>query len=335
MRKSHGRTGKRPEMMEPLEQRVLLAAGPIFSTNSVRRLYSEPIGGDASGSRVVRYKNVTSKSVTIPSGGVVISGAHASQYKIINHFDLPRGLRPGASIKFSIVFDPKSSESAGIKTGLLTVLTTTGASKSVRLRGIATTGVGGAHEPSLQRLFDLYQMPIRTGDSDPATGSLDPQQPNDETFVQKMVKAGPGLVTAYPIAAYIPVTNPSLRFGYYTAGNAAARTQLFTLADTDAQSVNPNATGSITFDPGSATFGFYNTIPSVKNADNSERTAFTEDALNTWDADPTTRRKARFYPLKSKDGTVTPNAYVVGFEDLDADPDFQDGVFVITNVKPG
>src|SRR5207302_5585200 len=103
--------------------------------------------------------------------------------------------------------------------------------------------------------------------------------------------------------------------------------------DTDAQSVNPNAVGSITFDPGSSTFGLYATFPSIKNADNSQRTAFSEDALNTWDANASNRRKARFFPLKSKDGTVTPNAYVVAFEDLDVMPDFQDALIVIMNVK--
>ena len=324
------------EMIESLERRVLMAA--VFSTNSVRRLYNEPLGGDPSGSRVVRYKNVTSKSVTIPAGGVTVSGANASQFKIINAFTLPRGLRPGASIKFSIVFDPPSSTAAGIKTGLLTVLTTTGASKSVRLRGLATTGVGGTNEPSLQRIFDLYQMPLRTGDSNPgnnlldlATGAKSP----DEVVVQKLKKAGSGLVTAYPIAAFAPQTTPSLDFGYYSAGNATAKTQLFALNATDAQSVNPNAVGSITFDPGLSAFGIYAMFPSIKNSDGSQRTAFSEDSLNTWDSNTNNRHKARFYPLKSKDGTVTPNAYVVGFEDLDVQPDFQDVVMVIMNVKPG
>src|SRR4051794_20726568 len=158
-------------MMESLESRTLLAA--IFSTNSVKRLYTEAIGGDPSGSRVVRYKNVTSKSLTIPAGGVVVSGANADEYHIISNYTLPRGLRPGASIKFSIDFDPKTGETAGIKTGLLTVLTTSGASKSVRLRGIATTGIGGANEPSLQRILDLYQIPDKVGDSNSADDPLD------------------------------------------------------------------------------------------------------------------------------------------------------------------
>ena len=33
-------------------------------------------------------------------------------------------------------------------------------------------------------------------------------------------------------------------------------------------------------------------------------------------------------------GTVTANAYVVAFEDLDTGEDFQDGVYLIFNVKP-
>src|SRR6476660_560518 len=123
MRKSRGGG----ELIEALEGRVLMAA--TFSTNSVRRLYNDPVGGDPTGSRVVRYKNITSKSVTIPAGGVTVSGAHASQFQIINAFTLPRGLKPGASIKFSIVFDPPSGTATGIKTGLLTVQTTSGQSK--------------------------------------------------------------------------------------------------------------------------------------------------------------------------------------------------------------
>src|SRR6185295_19368606 len=117
------------QMFETLESRTLLAA--TFSTNSVKRLYTEVIGSDPSGSRVIRYKNVSTKSQTIPAGGVVISGANADEYHIISSYTLPRGLRPGASIKFSITFDPTSGAAAGIKTGLLTVLTTRNESKSV------------------------------------------------------------------------------------------------------------------------------------------------------------------------------------------------------------
>lgn len=316
-------------VVESLESRQLLAA--IFSTNSVRRLYTEPIGGDASGSRVVRYKNVTSKSLTIPAGGVVVGGGQASEFKIISNFTLPRGLKPGASIKFSIVFDPPTGETAGIKTGLLTVLTTTGASKSVRLRGIATTGIGGANEPSLQRVLDLYQMPIKVGDSDSSTNQLDepPLTPNDELDIQRFKKAGAGVVEAYPIAAYVQVVDPAIQFGWYKSGQTNTETELFHLDSTDAQSVNPNAIGSITFDPGSSTFGLYETFPGLGHM------TFSEDSLNTWEPSSADRHKVRFYPLKNKDGTTTPNAYVMAFEDLAAPGvDYQDGIFLMFNVTP-
>ncbi len=319
-------------MMESLEPRMLMAAGAIFSTNSVKRLYNEVIGAEPSGSRVIRYKNVTNKSVTIPAGGVIVSGAQANEYKIISNFTLPRGLKPGVAIKFSLVFNPPANETAGIKTGLFTVLTTRDTSKSVRLRGIATTGLGGSNEPSLQRILDLYQIPDNVGDSDPTTDALDvpPVTPNSALNIQTLQKAGAGNVTAYPIAAFVQVVNPSLDFGYYTNSNANDKTQLFTLANTDAQSVNPNATGSITFNPGATPFGLYVTYPGVP------QTSYSESALNTWEPTVADRRKALFYPLKNKDGSLVPNSYVVAFEDLTASVgvDYQDGVFIIQNVKP-
>ena len=271
------------------------------------------IGGAASGSRVIRYKNVSSKSVTIPAGGVIISGAQASEYKIISSFSLPRGLKPGVAVKFSVVFNPPANLTAGIKTALFTVLTTRDTSKSVRLRGIATTGIGGSNEPSLQRILDLYQIPDNVGDSNPNDNALTepPVTPNSELSIQTFTKAAAGNVTVYPIAEFAPDdANPSMLFGHYTPGNASAKTQLFTLADTDAQTVNPNPVGSITFDPGSASFGLYATFPSLS------RTSYSQSSLNTWESNTADRRKARFYPLKNPDGTVVPHAYVFGIRRL-------------------
>ena len=241
---------------------------------------------------------------------------------------------PAASIKFSITFQPPNGETAGIKTGLLTVYTTRGQSKSVRLRGIATTGTGGSNEPSLQRILDLYQIPDNVGDADPTTDDFPdpPATPNDQLNIETLQKAGPGVVTAFPIAAFIQVVNPiSLDFGYYTGlTDSTGQHQLSTLADTDAQSVNPNPTGSITFDPGSTPFGLYVTYPGLS------RTSFSQSEFNIWETNSAARTKARFYPLKNKDGTLVPNSYVVAFEDLTKaiGEDFQDGVYIIQNVEP-
>ena len=61
-----------------------------------------------------------------------------------------------------------------------------------RFRGLATQGTGGQNEPSLQRIFDLYQLGIRTGDANSAdTNLFGPSAPlgaNDELFAQRLVK---------------------------------------------------------------------------------------------------------------------------------------------------
>ena len=65
-------------------------------------------------------------------------------------------------------------------------------------------------------------------------------------------------------------------------------------------------------------------------------TAFSQAEFNIFETNAAARRKARFYPLVSKDHSIVPNSYVVAFEDLTKaiGEDFQDGVFVIQNVMP-
>jgi hypothetical protein len=310
-------------------------AGPVFSLNSARRLFTDIIGGEPTLSRRVRYKNISGKTVTIPAGGIAIKGADASMFKIANPSSLPRGMKTGTAMNLSIVFDPPSGTSPGIKTALLTVSTTGGDSKSVRLRAIATTGTGGSNEPSLQRVFDLFQLRIAAGDSNSNDYLLDlPPKANNEIDVQRLVKAGPGLVTFEPLAMFIVPTQPALKFGWYDPGNIGSEHELFSIASEDANSVTPVANGTTYLDPGSQAFGIYAKYPGFKNADNTIRTAYSEDALNTWDANASKRRKARFYPLKNPDGTAVANAYVVAFEDFDANVDNQDGIFIVRNVKP-
>ena len=66
---------------------------------------------------------------------------------------------------------------------------------NVPLRGLGTSGTGGANEPSLQRVLDLHQIPIVTGDRDALTtvlydGSNPLNTPNDEISIPRFVKSG-------------------------------------------------------------------------------------------------------------------------------------------------
>jgi hypothetical protein len=43
-----------------------------------------------------------------------------------------------------------------------------GKTKTVSLRGLPTAGTGGENEPSLQRVLDLYEIPLNVGDANPS-----------------------------------------------------------------------------------------------------------------------------------------------------------------------
>ena len=103
---------------------------------------------------------------------------------------------------------------------------------NIPLRGLGTAGTGGANEPSLQRIFDLYQIPDTVGDSNPDDVYLDnpPTTPNDEVTMQELLKAGDGPVTITPIAVFgvSSSTAATAHFGYYTPGNSNDTSELLT-----------------------------------------------------------------------------------------------------------
>ncbi|CAA9374686.1 MAG: hypothetical protein AVDCRST_MAG64-219, partial [uncultured Phycisphaerae bacterium] len=78
------------------------------------------------------------------------------------------------------------------------------------------------------------------------------------------------------------------------------------------------------------TFGLYVTFPIFGN------TAYSEDHLNTGEGTVANRRKVRFYPLKSPDGTTVPNAFVFTSEDFvngDGSFDVNDFFGIVRNVR--
>jgi len=146
--------------------------------------------------------------------------------------------------------------------------------------------------------------------------------------------AGAGPVTITPLASFDAASQPVLRFGYYTPGDPTDQTELFTLMQSDAQTVNPTAQGATSFDPGSNTFGLYAIYPGVSTSNGQPDTHYSEDAFNT--LDPTYHRKFRFFPLENADKSVVPNAYVVAAEDYN-NPQFNsfvNFVGIIRNVQP-
>jgi len=313
--------------VEPLEARTLMAAD--LSVDHSRLIFTDVQGGGASAAQSVVVRNAGDQTLTLT--GVGISGTSAAQFTT-SRPSLPATLEPGASVRLSVAFNATALGPQGA-TLRLSSNDPDRPTTDVTLRGLGVRGQFGDNEPSLQWILDTFQIPVRTGDTNPASSVLDfpPASPNDEVAAQLLVKAGPGPVTVEPIAVFSNAADPGMRVGFYKypgSGSNIIRTELFTTPSVDVQTLNPRVTGSNAFDPGADAFGLYSQWPAFAG-----RITTSEDFRNTWESNVARRREMRWYPLKNPDGTVVPNAYVMGNEEA-ANHDMQDGVFIVRNVKP-
>ncbi|MGB7156561.1 MAG: choice-of-anchor D domain-containing protein, partial [Tepidisphaeraceae bacterium] len=281
----------------------------------------------------VTVKNTGTGPLVLDSDAFTLTGADASKWTLTKP-TLPLTLQPGESAQVAVKFTATNTR---IYNANLVIQTSDPDSPTITvpLRALGTSGTGGSNEPSLQRVLDLHQIPIVTGDADALTTFLydasNPlQTPNDELVIPRFQKAGSGPVTMEFLSVFgASQGGVAFRGGYYTPGNPTDTTQLFTIGSSQEQTVAPVVNGATSFDPGSAAFGLYVDAPKF-----GTRQVFSEDVLNTWDPDANNRRKVRVYALKDGNGVVVPNAYVVAFEEAEFNtPDNQDVVYILRNVK--
>ncbi len=311
--------------------------GANLTPGSPRLLFNDIRGDGKSTTETLTIRNTGSAPLLLDTNAFTITGGAKARFSVVNRPSLPLTIPVEGSIDITVGFNATGSTSLDPKSATLEIRSNDPDQErfNIRLRGLATRGVGEANEPSLQRVLDLHEIPINVGDADPNSTFLNPpQQPNDEVTAQRFLKAGGGAVTIEPIAMFGVVSNPALRFGYYEPGTGGNATELFTVNGNDAQSVNVFAQGSTTFDPGTNTpFALYGLFPRFTNTDGSVRVVYQEDSLNSWESLAANRRKLRFYPMRNPDGTAVPNAFVFAFEEFTRDYDQQDFVGIIRNVK--
>lgn len=99
-----------------------------------------------------------------------------------------------------------------------------------------------------------------------------------------------------------------------------------TIATGQEQTLNPALTSGTqaSFDPGDAAFGLF-----AGRTSYAPQTTHTQDNLNTGQV----KHAVRTYPLKDRAGQPVPNSYLVAMEPA-VNGDYQDYVFVISNVRP-
>jgi fibronectin type 3 domain-containing protein/glucose/arabinose dehydrogenase len=313
-----------------------IQAGATASVSTSTLDFNAPVNGAPSPSQSITITNTGTQPLAIPATGLSIIGANAASFVVATGPALPAMIPVGGSITLGIVFNPGNS-TVGLQTAQLQISSNDPNNPSVlvSLRGLATAGLGGSNEPSLQAILNLLQIPDSDGTINAAQTSLPlpPQTPNDEVVMQELEKAGSGPVTITPLAAFDSSITPAAGFGYYTAGTPDSRTQLFTINSANSQEVEPAVTGLTSFDPGSGEFGIFGCFESFTNlSTGTARISYSEDDLNTYDS--TITRKIRFYPLKTASGIVVPNSYVFAIDDSAATPySYNDLVGIISNVK--
>lgn len=283
-------------------------------------------GSGSSFTQTVRVTNTGVASLSITS--LVFGGTNGSEFSLASSVTTPLSIEPGASVDIPVRF---TATQVGIRAGTLTINSNDPDSPAtvVTLRGLGTAGQGGDLEPSLQRIFDLYQIPVNVGDSTPDTTDIpSPPTSGDALNIERLRAAGAGAVTIEMLGHFANSVSPSSRFGYYTPGSIADRKQLFTVAQAYAQTIRPLVNGNLSFTP-TGDFGLYAEFPAFSN-----RIVTSEKAFNTWDSNTSRQQKVRFYPLKNADGSTVPNAYVFTFEEYEVAFDQNDIVGIIRNVIP-
>lgn len=320
--------GQRITLLRP--DTTALLSGRHVKPDRSQLVFNDVKGGSSSPEQTLSIKNQGAQTLTIST--ISLTGNEPSLFSITDKPTQPITVLPGQSIKVKVVFNPASGSSTGIHTATLRINSdATGKPQyNIPLRGFATTGLEGSNEPSLQRLMDLYQIPVNVGDDNPSEYGLPlpPETPNDELNAQTLRQANPGaMVSVEMLGAFLPPNNPPARVGWYDTATGM-QTEMFTLNQGSNQTVNPGTRGFTRFAPTGA-FGLYSFWTAYGQA------SFSQDSKNTWDDGDANGRMVRVYPLKNPDGSTVANAYVMGFEAISSYSDVQDVLLIIRNVKLG
>ena len=302
-------------------------------------------GAAPSPAQTLTVTNNGTAPLTFPADGFTIvddpsNPGSAANFAILNRATIPASIQPGQSIQVQIDY---TATAVAIQSAILQIKSNDANQPitNITLHGIGTPGQFGTNEPSLVRVLRAYDIPTIVGAGPNDINEANPTYPempdpsSQEVPMQRLVKAGSGPVTITPLASFNASAQPTVRFGYYTPGDPTDQTELFTIGQADAQTVNPNLLGATSFDPGSSTFGLYAVFPGISTGTGQPDIHYSEDAFNKA-LDPNFPRKFRFFPLENPDKSVVPNAFVVASEDFN-NPQFNsfvNFVGIIRNVKP-
>jgi hypothetical protein len=302
----------------------LTVEGQMPEINAPVELIFSGVKGTSSPAQSLIIHNTGAGALQISTLG--FTGTHATAFGLLDAPATPLTIPPGQSVALKVIFKPGNTTTGSLSAALqINNNDADEGTLKVNLYGLSTNGLYGNLEPTLDAIVKTLGYNINVGSTGLILGTS-PSPIGDEVLVPLFKKAGTGPVNLKPVARYSP--DDLLDFGYYTKNNGTAiLNKVATIDLKQDQTLNPKiVSGGVTsFDPGSATFGFYTGSTSYASHIN-----YTEDGLNNKGP---LAHAVRIYPLKNRLGQVIANSYLLGFEPA-VNGDYQDYVFVVSNVMP-
>ena len=248
----------------------------------------------------------------------------------INTGNAPFSVAPGGTKDVTIKFTAGSGDT---HVGTLTLNSndTDRPSRQIQLAGFwqsdsENNSQGISQEPTLQEIGALFGYTttfLNTGQSLNENGKV--HAVGEEVLSPFWAPADPDYaVQVHQLVAYHQMPNTA-NFNWYVKGSSTTN-KLFTSLGADGQTVLPRMSTSGTlaagqFKPG-GTFGI------KVDSENSD------DTKNKQEQSGAFGHHLRFYPVRDRNGKYIPNTYLLAMDYNSINFDYQDNVYLISNIRP-